>query len=310
MDPIPYNVTISSRTASILYSPTRDTSLDKGWNVTYSNGVKDVGWFGKAGVGIGSHSTTTAGATMKLSWVGTAIYLYGESAKATSYGISVDGVDVFGSSPSGSSFEPGLLGLKTGLSYGSHTAELTVVGGDKVRFQHAIVTIGMGYQASTTSIQSRNVYATVPDSSDQLVRNDNFFTFNRAPGSGLDCDWVIGNIYPADILPNPVPRQVITSCGNRSDSVVFRFNQTSAFFLFGTLYFDHQWKTVTMKPGLNGDSSKITQLNDFSYTTDVNQTLHWESGLDRDQEYEVEIVIDENDGKNMMSFHTLELIDG
>ena len=145
MNPAPYNVTISSQTASILYSPTRDTSLDKGWNVTYSNGLIDEGGFGIAGLGIGSHSSTTAGATMQLSWVGTAIYLYGESTRS-SYKITVDGVDVFEPLPPDGHLEPGLLGLKTGLSYGRHTAVLTVVGGDTVTFKDAIVTIGIGYE--------------------------------------------------------------------------------------------------------------------------------------------------------------------
>ncbi|KAK7037477.1 hypothetical protein VNI00_010969 [Paramarasmius palmivorus] len=57
----------------------------------------------------------------------------------------VDGVDVYEASfatvPRG-----GLLGSKTDLSYGSHTARLAMVDGTQVEFQHAVLTIGVGYQ--------------------------------------------------------------------------------------------------------------------------------------------------------------------
>jgi hypothetical protein len=139
MDPIPYNVTLSSQTASIQYSPSRDGSISSmGWNVSYTDGLKDTGYGNPQGVGVDSHQTSLAGASMELTWVGTAVYLYGK-ASAGSYTVSVDGEDV-GSNPDG-----GVLGSKSGLKYGSHTVRLTASGGSQVAFQYAQVTIGMGY---------------------------------------------------------------------------------------------------------------------------------------------------------------------
>lgn len=145
MDPLPYNVTISSQTASILYSPTRDGNLTAGWNVTYSLGLNNTGFGNPQGVGVDSHSTTHDGASLELSWVGTAVYLYGQAANA-SYTINVDGSkfdDSLTNIPSG-----GLLGSKTGLGYGNHTVTLTAHGtGGELEFQFADLTIGLSYDS-------------------------------------------------------------------------------------------------------------------------------------------------------------------
>ncbi|KAK7040247.1 hypothetical protein VNI00_009713 [Paramarasmius palmivorus] len=250
-----------------------------------------------------------AGASMEFSFVGTALYVYG-SATSASYTISIDGVDVYEASaatvPQG-----GLLGSKTDLSYGSHTAKLTMVEGTQVEFQHAVLTIGVGYKGGSAQTYRNTIFAVTKSGNDER-RNDAFFNFNPAP-SGEGCSqWfvegLIGSVYPASGSPEPVPRQMVASCPG--GSLVFKVNQTSAFFIYGVVNNDHQWKTVTLRPGLNGESSKTTRYNDFSTVLDFRQVLHWESGLERDQEYEVEIVNEGGFGTNFMSFHTLQLIDG
>ena len=80
---------------------------------------------------------------MRISWVGTAVYLYGQASSA-SYSIDVDGTAT--TVPVGTTVaQGGLLGSKTGLSYGSHTVTLTTHGTNEVAFQYAELTIGVGY---------------------------------------------------------------------------------------------------------------------------------------------------------------------
>jgi hypothetical protein len=139
MEPLPYNITLSSQTASIQYFPSRDGSTSAtGWNVSYTNGLKDTGHSTFQGVGVDYHQTTLPGAYMELSWVGTAVYLYG-NASAGSYIVLVDGEDI------GSNSNKGVLASKSGLDYGNHNVRLTARGGSQVVFQYAQVTIGMGY---------------------------------------------------------------------------------------------------------------------------------------------------------------------
>lgn len=151
MDPFPYNITITSQTASIVYSPYRDGDPTEGWNVSYSLGVKDTGFSVPQGVGVDSHVTTHDGATMELNWVGTAVYLYGEASSA-SYSIDVDGSTL--ASSLASVPQGGLLGSRTGLDYANHTVKLTTRGSGQVAFQYADLTIGIGYDK----------YVAIPDS--------------------------------------------------------------------------------------------------------------------------------------------------
>ena len=84
-----------------------------------------------------SHSTTFAGASVRLDWIGTAVYLYGEGSQG-GYTISLDGA----TPTSGSSNAPGLLFSQSDITYGPHYVVLTV--GQSVTISQAIITVGMG----------------------------------------------------------------------------------------------------------------------------------------------------------------------
>ncbi|KAK7464211.1 hypothetical protein VKT23_006377 [Stygiomarasmius scandens] len=140
MDSIPYNVTLSSQTASILYLPRRDVDLDMGWNVSYDTILSNAGSGYPQGFGNNFHRTSFAGATMEFQWTGTAVYLYG-TASPGSYEISVDDVNLDLEENASSQ---DVLGSKSGLAYRNHKVRLTVVGGSQVVFRYAEVTIGMG----------------------------------------------------------------------------------------------------------------------------------------------------------------------
>ncbi|EEB90681.1 hypothetical protein MPER_11078 [Moniliophthora perniciosa FA553] len=139
MDPLPYNVTISSQAASLDYFPARDTTIDAGWNVTYSDGIQNIR-YGPQGKGTACRQTSLLGARITFNWVGTAVYLYG-NATSGSYKIRVDGSDIT-DLPSG---QGGVLGVKTGMPYSNHSVVLIALGGGRVSFWYAEVTIGAGY---------------------------------------------------------------------------------------------------------------------------------------------------------------------
>ncbi|THU77402.1 hypothetical protein K435DRAFT_702464 [Dendrothele bispora CBS 962.96] len=154
MEPLPYNITLSSQTAcSIRYDPAPGSAVNQttGWMISYTDGVKDLGYGNGVGVGVDLHQTSLVNATMELDWTGTAVYLYGK-ADMGSYTISIDDEDIQAGEPMG-----GLLGSKSGLQYGSHKVKLRVIGGNLVSFQYAEVTIGIGYSQYVLNFSSKSL---------------------------------------------------------------------------------------------------------------------------------------------------------
>ncbi|KAE9394472.1 hypothetical protein BT96DRAFT_186751 [Gymnopus androsaceus JB14] len=135
----PYNVTINSQTANLVYEPYKDGDPSGGWNLTYTL-IPDGATPETTASGTSYHRTTFPGASMTLTFTGTDIYLYG-NASAGSYSVSVDG----GNATQGANDVPqgGLLDAVTNLSYGNHTVTLASTGTNEVAFQHADVTIGI-----------------------------------------------------------------------------------------------------------------------------------------------------------------------
>ncbi|KAK7451207.1 hypothetical protein VKT23_012543 [Stygiomarasmius scandens] len=173
MNPLPYNITLSSQTASILYLPSRDGDLTKGWNTSYSDGVKDLGSGYPQGIGADIHRTSAAAATMELNWTGTAVCLYGDAIPG-SYTIFVDNVDIDASTQS----VTGLLGCQSDLEYKVHNVKLQVVGGHEVAFQYAELTIGAGYPG--TDISNYTIQAVI--GSNPVLPNE-YFNFTDGNNS-------------------------------------------------------------------------------------------------------------------------------
>ncbi|KAL0575308.1 hypothetical protein V5O48_006659 [Marasmius crinis-equi] len=299
MDPLPYNVTISSQTASISYSPAREGAMNSAWNSTYSAGAKDTGYGRAQGLGTDYHRTTRSGASLEFRWTGTAVYLYG-NATAGSYSISIDGQDIGTTNdvPQG-----GLMGSKTGLKYGDHAVKLTVLGKGEVAFQYAQATIGVGYNGN--NIQNRTVYAT----NEQPTAQPNpFFNWGNSPGPGSWQMEPIRKVLRPDGSSYEIPRQMVTS--TTGDTLTFTVNRTSAFFLWGAVNWDHQpGKRATITSTGGQAQSRDTSLDDESNYLDFEQIIYWESGLDPDQNYTVQI-LNGGTGTPNFSFNRLELIDG
>ncbi|TCD60919.1 hypothetical protein EIP91_009292 [Steccherinum ochraceum] len=285
----------STWTASILYAPNRDGDPTVGWNVTYSSGTINTGYGVAQGVGTDSHWNTHDGASLQFSWVGSAVYLFGDASPA-SFSMAVDGATVT------SVGHGGLLGSQTGLKYGNHTMTLITHGTKQVTFQHAEVTVGIGYSSGPPT-QNRTIFA---------VENDNttpnsFFSYVSTPGGNT---WHVEDakfVLQADGTESPFPRQMVTA--SPGDSVSFTVTQTTAFFLYGAVNADHLPKTATITPSSNPSQIRRTIINDFSSALDFKQILFWESGLDRDETYTVQIA-QIGPGETSLSFSSLDLLDG
>ncbi|KAL0575304.1 hypothetical protein V5O48_006655 [Marasmius crinis-equi] len=305
MDPLPYNITLSSQTASILYLPAREGPIDAGWNSTYSSGSIDTGYGRPQGLGTDYHRTTRSGASFEFRWTGTAVYLYG-SATAGLYSITVDGQD---NGVSDGVPHYGLLGRKTGLKYGDHTVKLTVLGRGEVAFQYAQVTIGVGYVGN--KVQNRTVYAVNEQPTPESNAFFNFKSFSPIPSSD-SFSWhmePIRTVQRADGSNYEIPRQMVTS--TMGDTVTFTVNQASAFFLWGSVNWDHQpgkRATITAS-GSEQAQSRDINLDDESNYLDFEQIIYWESGLDPDQNYIVQIFNGGTQTPNF-GFNRLELIEG
>jgi hypothetical protein len=78
-----------------------------------------------------AHRTTLPGASVRLDWLGTAIYLYGD-ASVGAYTIELDGATT-----NCETSAPGLLFSKSNLTYGSHSLTLRVVQGTSTTLSRA-----------------------------------------------------------------------------------------------------------------------------------------------------------------------------
>ncbi|KAK1221446.1 hypothetical protein PQX77_015753, partial [Marasmius sp. AFHP31] len=251
----------------------------------------------RQGRGADFHRSTKAGASITFNWLGTAIYVYGNATK-DSYRLSVDGQNVH------ETFdvpEGGLLGSMTGMQYKEHTAMLEVVGGEGLAFQYVDLTIGLGYPGK--NITNRTVQALVDGN-----RPNPFFDFRND-----SLGWVISPSMPTITFPNgttsPLTQQMVTYGSN--DGLSFTVTSANAFILWGSPAIDHPVKRITIspKPGSSDlTSTKETFMFDVARYMDYQQILYWESGLDRETSYTVEILpfID----RQLFAFDELQLLDG
>jgi hypothetical protein len=141
MAPNLINVTFTSQTSILRYTPQRNGPIGSGWNLTYTGTSKTR--IGVVAVGNDSRRTSFTGAAVEFDWFGTAVYLYGLGEEGK-YKISIDGteeVDI------GRGSEQDLLGRVEGLDYGNHTVSLECVEGSEINplvFRQALATIQVG----------------------------------------------------------------------------------------------------------------------------------------------------------------------
>ncbi|KAJ3473874.1 hypothetical protein NLI96_g12779 [Meripilus lineatus] len=128
-----FNVTLDDSSPMFSYLPYGDGPVDEGWRAWYSQ----IGFnndCGKESVGDSLHITSSAGASVQLTFSGTAVYLFGTAN--SSYEVSLD--------TRTTSFPPpldNLLFSAVGLLPGTHYVNLTAnpQTGQQLAFDRAII---------------------------------------------------------------------------------------------------------------------------------------------------------------------------
>jgi len=139
----PYNITIPDQSTTIIYSPYRD-GVDgaHGWQALYSasnESAYDVNSTENKAAGLSSHSTTFAGASFQIDFMGSAITLFGTAAPDI-YTTALDGGNANSGAPA-----DGVLAQYASLDLKPHTLVLNVTGNQGLQFTAANITIGVGY---------------------------------------------------------------------------------------------------------------------------------------------------------------------
>jgi len=100
-------------------------------------------------------------------------------------------------------------------------------------------------------------------------------------------------------------QQMRTNAGGAT--VSFTLTNTSAFFLWGAVNNDHTPKIATLSSQKDGQLKNVS-IDDSSSSFDFTQILYWESDLDRNETYTVQVT--NVDNSKYFSFSSLDIIDG
>ncbi|THU94104.1 hypothetical protein K435DRAFT_668987 [Dendrothele bispora CBS 962.96] len=98
---------------------------------------------------------------------------------------------------------------------------------------------------------------------------------------------------------------MLINAGNAT--VSFTLRNTTAFFLWGAVNFDHTAKMAILTSQKDISAEAMT-INDFSTVLDFIQILYWKSNLNRSDISTVQIISLEN--SKALSFSSLDIIDG
>ncbi|KZT69802.1 hypothetical protein DAEQUDRAFT_726112 [Daedalea quercina L-15889] len=270
-DLLPYNVSLTDQSAIIRFFPHRDGAVDDNWNVTYS-GSSFAKWSydNTFGAGVSSHRTTLVGAYILIDWAGTAVWLYGTGEKG-SYSVRIGQESLV----EGQGDADGLLFSQTGLTYGLHTANLTVLAGE-VSITGAIITVGMG--ESGTVLQTRNISATENNTSPPT--GNPVFDGNE--------NWSVDNLYTNQSSGYPC---IATSTLDATLS--FTVNESVGFVIYGSDDWQQGLFTVAVTSDDIGATDSVTnstiQYSPRALWTQVGLPKYLATGLDRSATYQVEI---------------------
>ena len=92
------------------------------------------------------------------------------------------------------------------------------------------------------------------------------------------------------------------------DTVSFKVNNTAAFFIHGTVNFDHGNVGVTVSPPPNLGPPKYQEYNAFSRWSDEDVLIYFATGLEIGVTYDVVVKNIGKDGASVIGLRTLEII--
>ncbi|PBL02768.1 hypothetical protein ARMGADRAFT_1159262 [Armillaria gallica] len=285
MAPNLFNLTVPDQSPTFIYSPYREGDLNSSWKVYYSNSPDSSYDSSHNSSNLASgqslHSTTLQGASLEISFMGTAIYLNG-SGTAGAYSTTLDGGDAVNGSPADA-----YLVSHDGLDYEAHTLVLNTTSTSQLNVTSATVTVGIGNEGATITDTNHSAVNVANGISTSV---DPFFTTNGQ--------------YNTDHDAQNYSRIDTTGAGSKFS---FSFSSASAVFVYGTANYDHGAFSVTLSPAA-GVSTSTRTLNSTSKWFAQGSLTYWETGLDRDKTY---LVTFENlvEGK-YFDIHQVQLRDG
>ncbi|KAK1223483.1 hypothetical protein PQX77_013641 [Marasmius sp. AFHP31] len=284
-----YNISIPDSSPTFTYSPFREGDVASGWKSFYTGSPEEVydNTFNNTnqGSGTSSHNTSKQGATFELSFMGTAVYIYGTGSAGAFTTSLDDGAAVTGSP------KDGILASYANLEYKTHKLQLTLTQSQTLSMSSALVTVGVGKTGAMVTPNTQDAVKVNADGTSSL--NTNYFSTS---GSGFNTR--------GSNDPLAYPRVDTISGGS---AIIVRFNSASAIRVYGAVYHDHGTFIASLSPSAGASSSPRT-FNATSkwFASDV--LLYWESGLDRTQSYTLSLTNGEQN--KYLDVHSVVLMDG
>ncbi|WWD20102.1 hypothetical protein CI109_104576 [Kwoniella shandongensis] len=265
---IPYNISVSDQSPTIIYKPELDTYPNLGWNLTYTDSSYATYSPDAIGKGISAHNTTVQGATATLSWLGTAVYVRLD-ASVGNVSVVVDGTK-----GAERSSDDGIMFVK-GLEEKWHTVVIQVTGRAGVKLYGitftTVVGLGQDYPANAKigTINS-TVEPIYTDNATGTMRINE--TFDVSQGD-WDTQTTVGSLATND-------KTVYNRLQATRNSSTVSFNvpdNTSLVLIYGSVGDNHRSYQITLKSPSVPSSSPYVANNTNNVTTPTTQTFMGES---------------------------------
>ncbi|KAJ7094560.1 hypothetical protein B0H15DRAFT_127697 [Mycena belliarum] len=262
------NITVLDQSPTWIYTPDREglssSSWESAWTGSADSSYDATHTQANIAQGVSVHTSSLPGASAQISFVGSAVTIYGQGS-AGAYSTTLDGGKEIAGAPSGS-----VLASYGGLSDAAHSITLKVTKSQPLSLSYATFTIRTALQAS--SVQNSTVNAV-------LVGENNTYTtnsfFSTSGSGGFSNDHADQNVTRLDT--NSAGATISFTCSN-----------TSVLFIYGTTNWDHQTFSVSLDPPA-GASQGARIFNGTSKWFVLNNLIFWEGGLDSTQSYTVKL---------------------
>ncbi|ESK94464.1 hypothetical protein Moror_8122 [Moniliophthora roreri MCA 2997] len=266
----PYDFSILDTSPTIIYHPSREgEDLGSSWKTFYSNSpdssYDSTHQNTNLASGTSLHSTSMQGASFEISFMGTAIQIYG-SGTGGAYTTTLDNRDAVEGNPSN-----GMLASYADLEYKTHTLSLNVTQSQSLNMTSARLTIGVGDKGATVK-ETKTDSVKVNSDGSSFLNSDYFYP----TGQGTFNTFHDASNYPR------------VDTNNAGSTINFRASGMSAVFITGTVNYDHGLYSINLSPSA-GVSSSTRTFNATSKWFAYDQLIYWESGLDRTQTYTISL---------------------
>lgn len=271
-----YSFKVTDMSPMFAYSPSSSGTADQTWNQTWSQTNWSQWMTGQdmMGQGFSSHTTTFAGATVSISFLGTGVTFTGDASGSVS--VIVDGGS---DSPSDVSAVNTTVGQATGLDYAYHTVTLKLHSGELALQSAQIATYigGSGARAVKQSMASLTEHTDqLWYMSDNITANDK----NAWTASTSMCGYLAQD--------NSYCYGAYDRVGTSSPSAWMSFDipaNTAIALLYGTVGYGYGDYSITVQPTPYNSPSNVT-LNGHSPWLGLNSVTFF-AALDPTVQYKL-----------------------